>query len=118
MKVKACIAKNQLIFLKRCIKNNILPTPYGLRPPIRSIKSYNIIKDRSEKLVVLAKNNAKQKMYSSLKNVGDMKLYLNNILSRKHSILIQNVTDNSRAKEVLKKKKQLIDKNNGLLGIY
>ena len=59
MKVKASIAKNQLIFLERCIKNNILPKSFRLKPPIKSIKGYNIMKDCSKKLVVLAKNKCK-----------------------------------------------------------
>ena len=49
-------------------------------------------------------------MYFSLKKVEEMKLYLKNILSEEHYILIQNVTDDSREKELLKKKKQLTEK--------
>ena len=44
-------------------------------------------------------------MHLSLKKVEQIKLYLKNILSEKHYILIKNVTDNSREKEFLKKKK-------------
>ena len=72
------------------------------------------MKDCSKKLVGLAKNNAKQRIYSSFKKVEELKLYLKNILSEEYYILIQNVTDNSREKEFLKKKKQLIDKYNSL----
>ena len=43
---------------------------------------------------------------------------MKNILSEEHYILIQNVTDNSREKEFLKKKKQLICKYNSLLNKY
>ena len=82
--VKASVAKNQLIFLVRCINNNILPKSFRLRPPIKSIKSYNIMKGYSKKLVVLAKNNAKQIMCSSLKKVEEIKSYLKNILSEEH----------------------------------
>ena len=56
------------------------------------------MKDCSKKLVVLAKNNAKQTMYSSLKKVEEIKLYLRNILSEEHYIRIQNVTNNSKEK--------------------
>ena len=47
-----------------------------------------------------------------------MSSYLKNIFSEEHYILVQNVTDNSREKEFLKKKKQLIDKYNSLLDKY
>ena len=56
------------------------------------------MKDYSKKLVVLAKNNAKQIMYSSLKKVEEIKSYLKNILSEEHYILIQNVIENIREK--------------------
>ena len=69
MKVKASIEKNQLIFLERCIKNNIFPKSFHLKPPIKLIKGYNIMKDYNKKLVVLAKNNAKHRMYFTLKKV-------------------------------------------------
>ena len=54
-------------------------------------------------------------MYFTLKKVEDIKLYFKNILSEEHYILIENVTDDSREKEFLKKKKQLIEKYNSLL---
>ena len=73
------------------------------------------MQDCSKKLVVLAKNNAKLRMYFSLKKVEESKLYLKNILSEEHYILIENVTDDSREKEFLKKKKQLIEKYSSLL---
>ena len=76
------------------------------------------MKDCSKKLVVLAKNNAKQRMSFSLKKVEEIKLYLKNILSEEHYILIQNVTDDTREKEFLKKKEQLIEKCNSLLDKY
>ena len=67
---------------------------FRLKPPIKSIKGYNIMED----LVVLAKNNAKQRMCSSLKNVEEIRLYVKNILSEEHFVLSQNVTDSSNEK--------------------
>ena len=61
MKVKASIAKNQLIFLEICISNNILLKSFRLKPPIKSNKDYNIMKDCSKKLVVLSKKKCKAK---------------------------------------------------------
>ena len=116
MKVKAGIAKNQLIFLGRCIKNN--NKSFCLKTPIKSIKVYSIIKDCRKKSVVPAKNNAKQRMYFSLQEIEEIKLYLKNILSEQYYILIQNVADDSREREFLKKKKELIKKYNSLLDKY
>ena len=73
------------------------------------------MKDCSKKIVVLTKNNAKLRMYFRLKKVEEIKLYLKNILSEEHYILIQNVTEESWEKEFLKGKRQLIKKYNSLL---
>ena len=73
MKVKTTIAKKQLIFLKRFIKNNILPKSCHLKPLIKSTKGYNIMKDCRKKLGLFSKNNAKQRMYSSSKKVKEIK---------------------------------------------
>ena len=42
-------------------------------------------------------------MYSRLKKLQEGSLYLKNFLSEEHQILIQNLTDNSKEKELLKK---------------
>ena len=89
MKVKASVAKNQLIFLEICINNNILLKSFRLKPPIKSNKGYNIMKDCSKKLVVLSKNNAKQRMYFSLKKVEEIKLYLKTFYQKNITFLFK-----------------------------
>ena len=89
MKVKASVAKNQLIFLEICINNNILLKSFRLKPPIKSNKDYNIMKDCSKKLVVLSKNNAKQRMYFSLKKVEEIKLYLKTFYQKNITFLFK-----------------------------
>ena len=56
------------------------------------------MKDCSKKLVVLAKNNSKQRMYSNLKKVKEIKCYLKNVLLEEHYICIQNMRDKSNKK--------------------
>ena len=89
MKVKASVAKNQLIFLEICINNNILLKSFRLKPPIKSSKGYNIMKDCSKKLVVLSKNNAKQRMYFSLKKVEEIRLYLKTFYQKNITFLFK-----------------------------
>ena len=116
MKMETSIAKNHLIFWGRCFKNNILPKLFHLKPQIKFTKGYDIMKGCSKKLVVLAKNNVKQRMYSSLKKVKEFNIYLKDILSEEYYILM---TYNSKEKYFLKKKrKQLIVKYNNLLEKY
>ena len=90
MKVKVSIAKNQLIFLEICISNNILLKSFRLKPPIKSNKDYNIMKDCSKKLVVLSKKkNAKQRMYFSLKKVEEIELYLKTFYQKNITFLFK-----------------------------
>ena len=78
MKVKTSIANNQLIVLEKYVKK----THYCRK-----------------KLVVIAKNNAKQRMYSSFRKVEEIELYLKKILSEEHYYnLFQNMTVISREK--------------------
>ena len=58
-KIKKAIAKNQLIFLQRCIHYSITPKSFRIKSPIKSKKAFNIMKEYSCKLIVIAKNGAK-----------------------------------------------------------
>ena len=105
-------SKEKANLFGKMYQSKILPKSFRLKPPIKSTKVYNIMQDCSKKLVVLAKNNVKQRMYSSSNKVEEIKLDLKNFLLGYNYIFFQNVTGNSREKEFLKKKKQLIDKSN------
>ena len=43
MKIINAVAKNQMIFLQRCIYYNITQKPFRLKTPIQSKKTFNII---------------------------------------------------------------------------
>ena len=64
-KVKCAIAKNQLIFLERCIADNIMPKSFRIKSPILSKKGKNLIKQYQKKLLQLPRNEAKERMYKS-----------------------------------------------------
>lgn len=95
-------------------QNNMQLKSFSLKPPTKSTKVYNIMQDYCKKLVVLAKNKVKQKMYISSKKVGKIKLNLRNFSLEYYCVFIQNVTDNSGEKG-FKMKKQVIDKYNSFL---
>ena len=63
MKIKSSATKNPLIFLERCIKNNVTPKSFCLISLIKSRKGFNIKKECSRKLIVLARNDVKQSMH-------------------------------------------------------
>ena len=51
----------------RCVRNNILLKSFPLTVEIKSTEGYNIMRDCSKKLFPVAKDNAKQIMYSRSK---------------------------------------------------
>ena len=65
VKVKFAIAKNDLIFLERCMVNNIMPKSFQIKSPILSKKGKNLIKQYQKKLLQLARNEAKKRMYKN-----------------------------------------------------
>ena len=54
-KMKTSIAKKQLIFFERCIKNKILSKSFCLNPLIKFTEGYTILKDYNKKLITLGK---------------------------------------------------------------
>ena len=65
LKVKLAIAKNQLIFLERCMTNNIMPKPFRKKSSILSRKGKNLMEQYQKKLLQLARNEAKERMYKN-----------------------------------------------------
>ena len=113
-KVKFAIAKNQLLFLERCMANNIMPKSFCIKSPILSKKGKNFIEQYQKKLLQLARNEAKERMYKSNTKVK----YLSNSL--KHKVLDQDyetiidITDKIKEKHYIKKKTHLYTKFNNL----
>ena len=110
MKIKNAVAKNQVIFLQRCIYHNITPKSFRLKTPIKSKKAFNIMNVYKKKLIVIAKNNAKDRMHNAALKVNERCQILKAKLSEEHYLLIQSVTEKSRENEFVKKKEHLICK--------
>ena len=65
-----------------------------------------------KKLIVIAKNNAKERMHNAALKVNELCQTLKAKVSEKHYLLIQSVTEKSRENEFVKKKEHLIYKFN------
>ena len=111
-KIKNAVAKNQLTFLQRCIYHNITPISFRLKTPIKSKKAFNIINVYKKKLVIIVKNNAKERMYKAELKVNKLCQTLKAKVSEEHYLLIQSVTEKSREYVLVKKKEHLICKFN------
>ena len=56
MKISNAVAKNLMIGTPKSLQ---------LKTPIKSIKAFNIINKYKKKLIIISKNNAKERMYSA-----------------------------------------------------
>ena len=108
MKIKNAVAKNQMIFLQRCIYHNITPKSFQLKTPIKSRKAFNIMYVYNR----IAKNNAKKRMDNAALKINELCQTLKAKASEEHYLLIQSATEKSRENEFVKKKEHLICKFN------
>ena len=108
------IAKNQMIFLQRRIYHNITLKSFQLKSPIKSRKAFNIMKVYKKKLMVIAKNNAKQRIHNAVLKVNELCKTLKAKVSEEHYLLIQSITEKTRENQFVKKKEHLICKFNEL----
>ena len=67
-----------------------------------------------KKLIVIAKNNARERMHNSALKVNKLCQTLKVKVAEEHYLLIQSVTEKSRENEFVKKKEHLICKFNEL----
>ena len=110
MKIKNAVSKNQMTFLQQCIYHNITPKSFRLKTPIKSKKAFNIMNVYKKKLIVIDKNNAKEKMHNAVLKVNELCQTLKAKVSEEHYLLIQSATEKSRENEFVKKKEHLMCK--------
>ena len=67
-----------------------------------------------KKLIITAKNNAKERMHKAVLKINEICQTLKARVSEEHYLLIQSVTEKSREYEFVKKKEHLICKFNEL----
>ena len=106
--------KNQLIFLERCMANNIIPKSFRIKSPILSKKGKILIEQYQEKILLLATNETNERMYKSTTKIK----HLSNCL--KHKVLDQvyetiiGITNKTKEMHYIKKETHLHSKVNSL----
>ena len=108
------VSKNQLIFLEKCLTHDVTPKSFRIKPPIKSQKAIRITKEYRKKLLVLAKNDAKQRLRNYNIEVNDLSQKLRSVLSDDHYETIERIIDKSKEKEYVKKRNHLIVKYQSL----
>ena len=103
-----------VIFLQRCIYHNITRKSFRLKTPIKSRKAFSVMNLYKKKLIVIAKNNAKERMHNAALKVHELCQTLKVKVSEERYLLIQSVTEKLRENEFVKKEEHLICKFNEL----
>ena len=73
---QSAIAKNQWIFLERCIAHDLLPSSFKSRSTIKTEKGQNITRMYNKSMLVAAKYEAKERYHKHLHNIRNMRSYL------------------------------------------
>ena len=71
-KIRGAVSKNQLFFLEKCLTHDVTPKSFRIKPPIKSQKTCRITKEYRKKLLVLAKNDAKEKLRNYNMKVNEL----------------------------------------------
>ena len=108
--IKSATAKNQWIFLERCICHDILPKSFATRPTINTHKARNITNAYNKSILVAARTEAKERYHGYLQNIKSIRSHLIEKLSPEHFNIVDNVTEKSRESTFLKKRTQLQEK--------
>ena len=54
-----------MVFLYKCLSNNVTPKSFRLRTPIKTTKCENIMKELRRKLLAHTQNETKQRLHES-----------------------------------------------------
>ena len=99
-----------MVFLYKCLSNNVTSKSFRLRAPIKTTKCKNIMKELRRKLLTHARNEAKRRLHESKNRIMNICSTLCHILSPEDYENIMRVTDTSKDAEYQKSKRHLKEK--------
>ena len=107
-------AKNQMVFLEKCLAHNVLPKSFKIHAPLKSQNARRIVKKCRNDLLICAKNDAKKRFFISTQKALETKNELQTILNADDLATIVRVTDNAQEKMFRNAKNRMIAKFNEL----
>ena len=100
--------------MEKYLTHDVTTKSFRIKPPIKFQKTTRITKEYRKKLLVLAKNDAKQRQRNYNIEVNDLSQKLRSVLSDVHFENIERVRNKSKEKEYVKKRNHLIEKYQNL----
>ena len=99
-----------MVFLYKCLSNNVTPKPFQPRAPIKTTKYENIMKELRRKLLSHARNEVKRRLHESKNRIMNICSIVCQGLSPEDYKNIMRVTDTSKDTEYQKSKRHLKEK--------
>ena len=103
-------AKNQLIFLEKCIKHKLIPKSFQVKVPVRSKNANDILKKFRADLLICAKNEAKKRFFKQVRTAQEIHEQLTSVINEEDMIIINNVTNKAHETMFKKAKERLLNK--------
>ena len=107
---KTASAKNQSIFLNRCIHYRLTPKFLQIKCPLKSKRALNITIEYKQKLLISTRNDSKERYFNAVKKANQLRTSLKEKLSEEHFRIVEKVTESSREKKFLACKNKLKNK--------
>ncbi|XP_065678099.1 uncharacterized protein LOC136093107 [Hydra vulgaris] len=104
LKIRNANLKNQLVFLQKCLSNNITPKSFKIKNPIHTKKAKNTMKEYSKKLLLHARNEAKHRLYSSKILINELNIFFQTKVKLHEYELQNSLTNKSKNYHYIKKK--------------
>ena len=92
---KMAKAKNQMIFLNRCLHHKLIPRFLRVHCPIKSSRGYNITESYRKNLLVATRNDARSRLFTNSREKNRIKEALLEILSQEHADTLMRITDST-----------------------
>ena len=80
-KIQNARAKNQIVFLYKCLSNNVTQKSFRIGALIKTIKYENIMKKLRRKLLIHARNEAKRRLHESKNRIMNICSTLSQVIS-------------------------------------
>ena len=109
-KMNMAKAKNQLIFLQKCLAHKLIPKSLRVRSPLQSQRTKNILMQFRVDLLRCAKNDAKQRYFSQTRNVNIVRAELQSIINDEDMTVIEQITEKAREGMFKRSKDRLMKK--------
>ena len=107
-------AKNQMVFLEKCLAHNVLPKSFKIHAPLKGQNARRIVNKCRYDLLICAKNDARRRFFCSTRKALEIKTELEAILNADDLATIIRVTDSAQEKMFRNAKSRMITKFNEL----